>query len=345
MRKIGFKLLLIVFLIPILALCQADISPTQIIYPVANQRVHLIFDYEIEFVLKNTGTTSIFKNTIIPIDLLFDGTFYQTFNLNLGNSTLGIGDSLFVTIPAQTISSPNSVTEMCIVTRLAGDKNDVNDTICENLRFSLDNIIDLTPTKVDIVIPAADSTIEVGSKIIKMEGTITNAGNTTLPRDYSIRIEYQMYSTVRVFTGKTTTFLDTSGNFIINMGNHPKVHSNPGQFNVCLTILNTDDQNAQNDQYCETFTAVDYTGIDEEKNNSFSIYSNNHIVSIKQNGQVHAFSVMIFDMLGKQLYFDELNKNQDLYQIDLTGHSSNVIFVQVLDQQGLPLQSTRLILN
>lgn len=275
-------LIISVFILSSLKGISQDVALTAMVYPVQNQRVHLQFTYPIEFILKNTGTTAIPANTLMQLHLLFDGTLANSYNLQYPNK-LNKGDSISVTIPALTISTPNPTINVCVVVRLPGDLNLSNDTICNLLRFSIDTYVDLSPVELDIVIPIIDSVIKPGESIYKLTSLIKNLGSVTLPRDYQIKAETKMYTQTKSFSDKTKSAFDTSALFSMNLiGSQPVIKDNPVVFQICITLVNNpDDKNNSNDEYCQTFYAYDPTAVGEPDQTVLNSFENQGLVHLR----------------------------------------------------------------
>lgn len=242
-----------------------DVALTSMIYPEPGQLVHLMFSYEIEFVLKNTGSTVVPAATTMSLSMLYDGTLTSpTYTLNCPK--LNPGDSISVTIPPQTFSTPNSQIELCIVVKWNSDVNMANDTVCNLMPFTIDNNVDLSPSFIDILIPAVDSVINPGETIYRLGVKMDNLGTVTLPRDYTIKTESKMYNQTRNFSEKTKTAVDSGSFYPMNLlGSQPQVQSQNGTFQICVTLVgNADDVEPANNEYCQLFYAYDWTSLMEQ---------------------------------------------------------------------------------
>lgn len=331
------------FALPLCSYGQLDVSPTVIVYPEDSQTVHFNFTYEIEFAFKNVGASPVPKNTIVPIDLLYDGQFYQTFNLNTQNTALQPNDSIMVTIPAQNFSTASPSIELGIVTRLAGDVNSSNDTVRNHLWFNFNNFIDLKPVGVRMKIPEFDSIVPVKTNIIRLDAEIMNVGNTTLPRDFEIKLDYELYSTARTFIGRTSGALDSAEVHEVLMGGgHPKVQANPGIFAVCVTIANTNDDNSANDQYCEYFYATDFVGIQKIEHNKIISYFNGNGITLSNIQGRKALQIRLFNNMGQMI--QSARMPEDIYQFEIpTKPGTGLVIVQVSDENGEVIHFNRIV--
>jgi hypothetical protein len=313
-----------------------DLGIPEITYPANNQTVHLQYTYQVIFILKNYGPNTIPQGTLINFDLLFDKALFQSYNLTT-SAAFGSGDSLSITIPPLTISNGNSTIELCVVVRQVNDMNPLNDTSCSILPFKIDNNVDLEPKLVDIVLPERDSILVVSESIYKMEGYILNSGTVTLPKDYEINVEYTMYGIKKSIKTKTLGPVAPNENIVVNMLAIPPIQSTPGNFNVCLKVLNADDMNATNDEHCQTFYVKDYTGINNQiARGDISSELRIKDLIIRFGHPQEAVAVHIFDQQGRrvyQRYFDNIDAGEIL--INMTTMGSGLYIVQVMSNSSV----------
>ena len=281
------------------SLLAQDAGLPSMIYPVPNQRVHLMFDYPIEFVFKNYGSTTIAGNTLLTFTLLYDGIIQSPTYTSANHPKIDPGDSLIFNIPPVTFSTPNSTLELCIATSVQGDTNQANDTVCNMLRFSIDNNIDISPVDIDIVVPAIDSILTPGQNIFKIEGEIQNLGTVTLPKDYLIKAQLKIGSQIQNPTDRTNTALDTGSIFIMEMPGQLKAPEQEGPFTICVTLVdNNDDVNHSNDEYCGIFYVYDWTGLSNFQTGSVNSYSSGGDLFV-ENLDNTAATVMIYNATGQ----------------------------------------------
>lgn len=322
-----------------------DVGIARMVYPEDNQRVHLQYTYPIDFVLKNYGSTSVqYKD--ISFDMLYDKQFWQTYGMG-PTGTLAPGDSVEISIPALTIATANSTIEICIATKLNGDNNANNDTVCNLLYFSLDSYLDLKPVLVRIISPLiSDSTIGVGTKVIQMEGYIKNVGNVTLPKNYTVLMRYSMYTKNRTFAGSVTSSLDTAGLITIKMiGGLPTVQNSPGPFNVCINILNSDDKDVSNNEYCQTFYAIDFTGIGTHNKEEYNSYAYKDNINIIQPDDAENIQIRIHNSSGQLVYLNKASARSGLDFINLGHLGSGVYIIDITDKTGQLLHTNKFVLD
>jgi hypothetical protein len=329
------------FLVCASASAQNDIAMSRIIYPESNMRVHLQFAYDFHFTILNFGNNAI-PYSSLKFDFLYDKQYWRTEGVS-GTGTFNAGDSLEVIIPGLTIASANPTVEICIVSKLGGDIDPTNDTLCVVLEFSLDNYIDFSPVFVDIVDPnIADSNFEVGTKLVEMQGYIRNAGNVTMPKDYSVLIRYTMYSKNRTFAGNVTSTLDPGQILYITMkGGLPTIQSTPGPFNVCMEILNGDDQNPNNNQYCQTFYAWDYTGIQDYNSDQYKSFFYGDKVTIEKPDESGKIQVRIHNSLGQQVYLNNSTRTEGASYINVSHLNPGLYIIDITDEKGRLLHNNK----
>ncbi|MEQ9063617.1 MAG: hypothetical protein RIE58_05540 [Vicingaceae bacterium] len=345
--KGSIKLLTLLFLgLLVNKLIAQDVGISRMVYPEDNQRVHLMFTYDIDLVLVNYGNNAVpYKD--ITLDLFYDKQFWQKYTIP-GTASLASGDSVEVTINAITFATANSTLEICIASSLAGDINPQNDTVCNILTFSLDNYIDLSPVLIRIIDPLInDSLIETSTPVKRMEAYIRNVGNVTLPRGFSILLKFKMYSKDRNFFASTTFAVDTNGLYTIPMlGGLPDVQNKPGPFQVCVTILNLDDQNGNNDEYCQTFYAFDFTGIgDAGDQSSISSFFYGDGLTVNQNGEQKALWISIFNSLGQEVYNTNTVYSTGAEYIGLGHLVPGVHVINIRDINGRVIHSNKFVVE
>ena len=318
-----------------------DVSLPSMVYPVPGQKVHLQFTYEVVFILKNVDATAVPANAGMTFDLLFDGVSQQVYTMST-HPKINAGDSLEVTIPAQSFSTPNPSLEVCVVVQYPGDPNRDNDSVCNNLPFSIDDNIDLGPSFVDVAVPDVDSILKPGDDIFLLKIDVSNFGTVTLPRDYVIKVRTQMKNTYKgPFQGTTNTALDNNTPFVINCGGQqPKVPTTQGPFTICAEMYdNTDDKNNSNDEYCQVFYAYDWTSIDEIKVDEIESFKFNSELYLN-NLQQGVNSIFIFDMNGRQVHYEELTSSDDRGVIRISHLENGVYIVRIL-KDGQPVHSNK----
>jgi len=318
-----------------------DVGLPWMVYPIKNQRVHLQYTYDIEVVVKNYGPTSVPKNAGMNFILLYDGITQGTFSLN-AHPKINSGDSLNVTINNQSFSTPNATLEVTVVLDYLGDISKNNDTVSNILRFSVDNNVDLGPSSIDIIVPDVDSVIAPGSTISLMKATISNYGTVTLPREYIVKIESKIYGQTKgPFTGVTATALDTGGSFLITVsGQQPKVQSNNGPFQVCVTIINnSDDKNNSNDDYCQLFYAYDWTGIPKNDEGTISSYVSNGNLQIDQLS-TKPVKIQIYNIKG-QLVVDKNIQPNNLKGVLNISHLNDGIYILKVIRENQVIHSNK----
>lgn len=315
-----------------------DLGLPSMIYPVPNQRVHLAFQYPIEFVMKNYGSSAVANGTSMTFNLYFDGTIGPT-TYNLSSPKINAGDSISITIPVQTFSTPNPTMELCVVVNWPADKNKANDTICNTLRFSVDNNIDIGPTKLDILVPDVDSIIKPSEQIIIMDARIRNFGTVTLPRDYTVKVETRIGTQTRSFSGKTTTALDTGAYFDLKLvGSQPPVPSKSGPFQFCVTIVDhAADKNPSNDEHCQIFYAYDFTSVGEVSDGTIDAYPLNGEL-ILNNVPAADVYLRIFNLSGQVVMERSLNNASPRGTINISTLERGVYILNITSEEGVLLQ-------
>ena len=322
-----------------------DLAISKLIYPEGNQRVHLQYDYEIEFTLVNVGTTNMLYSTM-DFDLYFDNQFYQSYNMT-SPGLMAPGDSIDVTLPALTFATGNTWLNYCVEVRQPADINPANNKLCNDVQFSLDTYVDLKPVLIKITEPqlANDTVIQVGSSIVKMEAWVRNTGEVTLPRDFTIILDYKMYTKNRNYFGNIKTYLDTGSVFIVNMiGAHPDVQDGSGLFNVCVTVVNSQDQNVVNNEFCQKFYAIDFTGILENDKNELNSFVNQDQLTILSE-QYGVLNIRIYNALGQTKHHQKISGSEGLHYINLSNWDSGWHVIKISDEQGELLHTNKFIIE
>ena len=323
------------------ASAQDDIAMSRMIYPESNMRVHLQFTYNFQFTILNFGNNAIpYSN--LKFDFLYDKQYWRTEGVS-GTGTFNAGDSLEVTIPGLTIASANPSVEICIVSKLPGDIDATNDTLCVVLEFSLDNYIDFSPVFVKIVDPViADSNFEIGTKLVEMQGYVKNVGDVTMPKDYSVLIRTTMYGKNRTFAGNVTSELDPGAILYITMkGGLSTVQSTPGPFNICMEILNGDDLNPNNNQYCQTFYAWDFTGISDYNADKYRSFFYDDKLTIENPLGSEKIQVRIHNSLGQQVYLNNSLRTEGASYINVSHLNPGLYIIDITDDTGRLLHTNK----
>jgi hypothetical protein len=229
--------------------------------------------------------------------------------------------------------------ELCVVVNWPADKNKTNDTICNTLRFSVDNNIDIGPTKLDIIIPDVDSIIKPSEAIFKMAARIRNFGTVTLPRDYVIKTETRIGAQTRSYSGKTTTALDTGAYFDLNLfGNQPPVPSKSGPFQFCVTIVDhSADKNPSNDEHCQIFYAYDFTSVNEVSKDKADAYAVGDELILKHVAGNNIF-LRIFTISGQLVMEQSLNNSEPHGAVNINKLPSGVYILNITSDEGVLLK-------
>ncbi len=322
-----------------------DVGLTSIVNPAPGQQIHLMFDYEIEFSITNFDNQTLPSGTKMTIDLLYNGFFYTTYNLTM-DGALPSGDSAFVSLPAQTIAGP-SLLDICLVVNMSSDQNKLNDTICETYDFSTNSDLDIGIDEIVIVTPN-DTVFGTGSTINRMDVVVKNYGPVTIPRDYQIIFRYEMYTTNRTFGRKLNSHLDSGDvvTYTIPFA-HPTIQEDPGSFQVCVRTDKAEDVNSTNDEDCNSYLVVDFTGTKDYEQTIDQLYFADGRLFLKlDHYETSTVNLNIYNLTGQLVTSKVLTTNDfvALNSIALNELKKGIYFVQ-LDDGLSSIQSRKILIE
>jgi hypothetical protein len=269
----------------------------------------------VQTTIRNHGSTTI---TTLPLG-------YRVNNQPVVNETWSgtlLPDSSATFTFATPYTSPNNPYNLCVFTKLPGDQNPLNDTVCVTLNTTL------IPLDAGIEAIIEPSTTSIAQTQITVKARIKNFGSqtlTTIPLEYStgLIINSESWSGV-LLPGSSVDYSFTN-----------TLLGPVGPYTICVRTNLVNDGDTANDHLCINVLGV--TGIDESAGKGFSVMQNrpnpfNGITDIElflpEPGEV---IFTITDMVGNTIRRDLLWKNYGAHiiHIDLEGIPSGIYFYTV----------------
>ena len=344
-----------------------DVGVTDLPTVFTNMPVYPNLPIQIQYTRENFGAPV--TNTVVDsftMEIHADQIKRQTFYRNMG-SPFGTGASETLggvsNLDWGSLGISAGPVSVCAQTRLWKngvliDANPGNDQYCVVVNYSGDNNpftydIAITNVKIgDALTNYVDGdTIEPTLFMSVISFTVENKGSSGIPAGLGFSVNVKVDNApFGPFTGSITAPIGQGGTVeytIDALANGISLPTGKTVFDVCVTLVSTDDTNPGNDNSCSTFNVKSYTGIeDEEEVSNFDMNYFNRNLSIDLMGiTAGSVDLSIMSMSGQRVYSESFYSNgNDRHEVDLSKLTSGAFIAVVATENGLT-ESTRFVID